>query len=70
MKHGGGKIMAWGCSSRKDVGPLKLIKGIMDQHVYKSIVVHHALSTLEQQRTGYSQHENDHKIQLSPLKHT
>ena len=38
MKHGGGNIMVWGCFSWFGVGPLFLIKEIMDQHVYVDIL--------------------------------
>lgn len=32
VKHGGGSIMLWGCVSKKGVGDLVLIKGIMDKY--------------------------------------
>ena len=31
MKHGGGKILVWGCFTARDVGHIHHIKGIMDQ---------------------------------------
>lgn len=38
VKHGGSKIMVWGCFSYNGVGPIHQIKGIMDQHVYVDIL--------------------------------
>lgn len=38
VKHGGGNIMVWGCFSWQGVGPIHLIDGIMDRHVYKNIL--------------------------------
>jgi hypothetical protein len=39
IKHGGGSIMIWGCFSYYGVGSLHLIDGIMDQNVYKDILI-------------------------------
>lgn len=39
MKHGGGSIMVWGCFSAFGVGSLHLINGIMNQHIYRDILV-------------------------------
>ena len=41
MKHGGGKIQIWGCFTARDVGNIHHVKGIMDQKVYKQILIHH-----------------------------
>uniref|UniRef100_A0A914WNK9 Paired domain-containing protein n=1 Tax=Plectus sambesii TaxID=2011161 RepID=A0A914WNK9_9BILA len=38
VKYGGGNVMVWGCFSRSGVGPIHRIDGIMDKHVYKSIL--------------------------------
>lgn len=38
VKHGGSKIMIWGCFSYYGVGPIHLIKEVMDQHVYVEIL--------------------------------
>jgi hypothetical protein len=43
LKHGGGKIMVWGCFSVYGTGPMKLITETMDKHVYHSILVHTAM---------------------------
>jgi transposase len=40
VKHGGGKIMVWGCFHASGVGVLKRITGIMDQHQYHTILTH------------------------------
>lgn len=38
VKHGGAKIMVWGCFSYNGVGPIYRIPGIMDQHEYIRIL--------------------------------
>lgn len=38
VKHGGAKIMVWGCFSYYGVGPIYKIEGIMDQHKYVEIL--------------------------------
>ena len=38
VKGGGGSLMAWGCFSTKETGPIERVCGIMDQHVYRQIV--------------------------------
>lgn len=38
VKHGGAKIMIWGCFSYGGVGPIHPIKGIMDKRVYVNIM--------------------------------
>lgn len=43
MKHGGGKIQFWAAISAFGTAPLKRINGIVDQHVYHSILVHHGV---------------------------
>lgn len=48
MKHGGGKIQVWGCFTARGVGHIHHIKGIMDQKVYKQILVHHMHPSLLQ----------------------
>lgn len=39
LKHGGGSVMVWGCFSAAGLGPLHRINGIMDQYVYKNILM-------------------------------
>jgi len=46
VKHGGGKIQVWGCFTAHGVGHLHWITKIMDQHVYKQILVHHLRPSL------------------------
>ena len=41
VKHGGGKIQVWGCFTANGVGHIHHIKGIMDQKMYKQILIHH-----------------------------
>ena len=43
VKHGGGSVMFWGCFAGKKVGDLHKINGIMDQHIYHQILVHHGM---------------------------
>lgn len=38
VKHGGAKIMIWGCFSHNGVGPIHRIEGIMDKNVYVGIL--------------------------------
>ena len=38
VKHGGAKLMVWGCFSNNGVGPIYRIPGIMDQHGYIAIL--------------------------------
>ena len=48
VKHGGGKIQVWACFTANGVGHIHHIKGIMDQNVYKQILVHHMRPSLMQ----------------------
>ena len=48
VKHGGGKIQVWGCFTAKGVGHIHHINGIMDQTIYKHILVHHMRPSLMQ----------------------
>ena len=41
VKHEGGKIQVWGCFTANGVGHIHHIKGIMDQKMYKQILIHH-----------------------------
>lgn len=43
VKHGGGKLMVWGCFSLNGVGPLVRIRDTMDRYVYKDILETHML---------------------------
>lgn len=43
VKHGGGSVMVWGGMCSSGVVPLYRIKGIMDQKVYHSILIHHVV---------------------------
>lgn len=38
IKHGGSKVMVWGCFSYNQIGPIHLIPGIMDAAIYVSIL--------------------------------
>jgi hypothetical protein len=46
IKFGGGKIQVWGGFSRKEMGPLKRIVGIMTKKEYHSILVYHTMPYL------------------------
>ena len=48
MKHGGGRIQVWGCSTARSVGHIHHIKGILKQKVYKQILIHHMRASLLQ----------------------
>jgi len=49
VKHGGSKIMIWGCFSYYGVGPIHWIKTIMDQHVYVNILQEIMLPFVEEE---------------------
>ena len=68
VKHGGGKIMVWGCFHASGVGLLKRITGNMDQHQYHSILTHSVLPELKKltkeepaEVLWLFQHDNDPK---------
>lgn len=61
VKHGGGKINVWGCFSSKGVGSLTKVNGIMDQHVYKKILVHYARPSADRLGATIFQQDNDPK---------
>ena len=61
VKHGGGKLMVWGCFSVKGMGPLIKVNGIMDQTVYKNILVQQARPTLVRDGLTIFQQDNDPK---------
>lgn len=67
VKHGGGKIMVWGCFSAAGVGHLTRIQGIMDQNVYKSILVNHARPSLKKLGTNIFQQDNDPKHKANKI---
>jgi transposase len=64
VKHGGGGIMVWGCFAGNKIGKLHRIRGIMDQHVYHSILQHVGMPSAHQlfPRGGFVwQEDNDPK---------
>lgn len=65
VKHGGGSVMVWGCMSALGVGKLVFIEGIMDRHVYLTILKENLNASVEKMglsRNGYYfQHDNDPK---------
>ena len=48
VKHGGDKIQVWSCFTANGVGHLYHIKGIMDQKMYKQILIHHMRPSMMQ----------------------
>lgn len=38
VKHGGGSVMVWGCMAASGVGNLHFIDGVMNKHVYLTIL--------------------------------
>lgn len=68
VKHGGGKIMVWGCFHASGVGILKLVTGHMDQHQYHTILTHSMMPELKRLTNEEPaaviwlfQHDNDPK---------
>lgn len=46
VKHGGGSVMLWGCLTAFDL-VLYRTNDIINQHVYKNVLQHHCLDTVE-----------------------
>jgi transposase len=65
VKHGGGKVMVWGCITQNGVGRLHRVDGIMDRHQYVQILKESLLGTLRDHhihRRGFVfQQDNDPK---------
>ena len=65
VKHGGGKVMVWGCISPYGVGRLYKIDGTMDSKKYISILQEAYLGTLDDLHTNHQsfilQADNDPK---------
>ena len=47
VKHGGGKIMVWGCFHASGVGILRKIIGTMDQHQYHTILTQEVIPEIK-----------------------
>lgn len=70
-KHGGGGIMVWGCMTSLGVGYLCKIDGIMDRHLYETILQEDLLNTIgfygfDKSRVIF-QHDNDPKHKASSI---
>ena len=61
VKHGGGKIHVWGCFTANTVGSFTRIVWIMDQNVYKKMLLHHARPSLQRLGADIFQQEDDPK---------
>ncbi len=62
VKHGGGRIMAWGCTSAAGTGELRFIEGNMDYNMYCAILKQNIRNSLQKLgRTAVFQHNNDPK---------
>jgi len=63
VKHGGGKILVWGCFSWYGVGPIFLIDGIMTKQTYINILEKIMLPYAQWEMPLYwtFQHDNDPK---------
>ena len=69
VKHGGGKMMVWGCMGWNGVGRLVEVQGIMDAKQYVEILEDGIPTSLEklelEQETFYFQQDNDPKHTLN-----
>ena len=71
VKHGGGKIQVWGYFTANGVGHIHNIKGIMDQKMYKQILIHHMRPSVMQlggKETIFFQQDNDPKQKTKTVK--
>lgn len=70
VKHGGGRVLVWGCFSSSGVGPLVRVKGIMDQTQYKDILEKQMLPFARNNmpRGWLFQHDNDPKHTAKSVK--
>lgn len=72
VKHGGGRIMMWGCMTAKGVGYCCKIDSTLDQHLYKNILEDELLNTIEYYHFDPSkvifQHDNDPKHTAKSVK--
>ncbi len=61
VKHGGGSVMVWGCTSSASTGELQFIEGTMNANIYCDILKQSMIPSLR--RLGLRaalQHDNDH----------
>ena len=58
---GDGKLTVWGCFSSNGTEPIVRVDGIMDQKVYKNILMHHAKTALATLNFHIFQQDNDPK---------
>jgi transposase len=72
VKHGGGRVMMWGCMCSKGIGYACKIDNTMDQHLYKEILEDDLLKTIEYYNLDSSkiifQHDNDPKHTAKSVK--
>lgn len=65
VKHGGGSIMIWGCMTAEGPGYMCKIDGIMDQHLYRTILEDDLIQTIKFYQLDTEkvifQHDNDPK---------
>ncbi|GAV06174.1 hypothetical protein RvY_16201 [Ramazzottius varieornatus] len=64
VKHGGGRLMFWGCFSARGVENLVVIKGNMDGLMYRNIMDQNVLQSakkLKLKKGWHYQHDNDPK---------
>uniref|UniRef100_A0AAY5LA38 Tc1-like transposase DDE domain-containing protein n=1 Tax=Esox lucius TaxID=8010 RepID=A0AAY5LA38_ESOLU len=62
VKHGGGRVMVWGCMSAAGTGELHIIEGTMNANMYCDILKQSMISSLQMlDRRAVFQHDNDPK---------
>ncbi len=62
VRHGGGSVMVWGCTSAAGTGELQLIEGTMYANMYCDILKQSVIPSLKRLgRRAVFQHDNDPK---------
>ncbi len=67
VKHGGGRVMVWGCMSAAGTGELQFIEGNMNANMYCDILKQSMIPSLRRLgRRALFQHDKDHCLAKEP----